>query len=294
MQNMRKIFRNLLADDDIHVAPGIFEGFGAMAAREAGFSVGYVTGNGVSASLIGMPDYDLLSMREVIDAHKRLADIVDFPLIGDADTGYGGVLNVYRAIREFEQSGIAAVHMEDQVSPKRCAYYKAEMELVDIGEFQAKIRAAIAAKDDPEFTLIARTDAYKPFGLEETIRRCQAYAEAGADAIYVVGATDLDHLSRIAASVDVPMLANCNDGDGLALVPLPALREAGVKILLYPAILRSAFIKGAETVLTALRDTGGTLGVLDSLAGIKDLNRLNRFSRYQELERTIKDGGKGE
>ena len=288
MASVRERFHAMLQDDRIYTAPGIFEGFGAMAASEAGFELMYVTGNGLSASLLGMPDYDFLSMREVVDAHARLAKIVDVPLIGDADTGYGGTLNVYRTICEFEQSGVAAVHLEDQASPKKCAYYSsAEMNLIPAAEFEAKIRAAVAARKDPNFKIIARTDAYKPYGLEETIERLCRYAEAGADMVYLVGCTDLDHIRKLADTVRVPVMANCNDGAGLALVPLEELRTAGVKVLLYPAILRSAFIKGAETVLHALKDEGSTLSVLDSLSSIKELNRLNKLEKYLELDRKI-------
>jgi 2-methylisocitrate lyase-like PEP mutase family enzyme len=246
MLNVRQRFRQLLADDQIYPVPGVFEGFGALAAESAGFDLLYVTGNGVSASLIGMPDYDFLTMREVVDAHQRIANIVDVPVIGDADTGYGEILNVYRAIQEFERAGIAAVHLEDQASPKKCAYYKATMELISKENFCLKIRAAVKARKDPDFAIIARTDAYRPFGFQETLDRCKSYVEAGADMVYVVGMTDLQEIKAISDCVKVPLMANCNDGAGLALVPLEQLRAVGVKILLYPAILRSAYIKGRK------------------------------------------------
>lgn len=287
MNKARRVLQAMLRDSAIYIVPGVFEGFGALIAESVGFPVLYVTGNGLSASSIGMPDYDLMSMDEVIAGHRRITGIVNVPVIGDADTGYGSTLNVYRAIKEFERSGVAAVHLEDQASPKKCAYYKADMKLITAEEFCVKLRAALAARQDPEFAIIARTDAYRPHGLAETIRRCQLYAEAGADAVYVVGITSLPDIRAIVQAVPRPLILNCNDGDELALTPVDKLKECGVKMILYPATVRSAVIKGVETALKTLASKNSTQDVLGILAPISELNRLNRLSYYQDLERSL-------
>jgi len=287
MRNMRKVLRDMFKDGEIYTAPSVFEGLGALIAESVGFPVLHITGNGLSASSIGMPDYGLMSMNEVVAGHRRIAGMVNVPVIGDADTGYGGTLNVYRTIREFEQSGVAAVHLEDQTSPKRCAYYTGDMKIISAEEFSIKIKTAISARSDPSFMIIARTDAYRPYGLAETIERCRHYARAGADALFVVGITSLDDIRAIRQATALPLVVNCNDGDGLALISLETMKEAGVKMILYPATVRSAMIRGVENVLKVLKEKGSTRDVLDKLAPISDLNKLNRLSYYQELERSL-------
>jgi 2,3-dimethylmalate lyase len=287
MHDARKVLQAMFKDNAIYIIPGVFEGFGALIAESAGFPALYITGNGLSASSIGMPDYSLMSMDEVVAGHRRITGIVNIPVIGDADTGYGGTLNVYRTVKEFERSGVAAIHLEDQASPKKCAYYKADMNLISAGEFSVKIKAALAARQDPSFAIIARTDAYRPHGLAETIERCRRYAAAGADAIYVVGITSLVDIRAVSQATALPLIVNCNDGDELAMAQVAELKDAGVKMILYPATVRSAVIKGVETALKALAEKGSTKDVLDILAPIKSLNRLNRLSFYQDLERSL-------
>jgi 2,3-dimethylmalate lyase len=287
MHDRRNVLQNMFKDNEIYTVPSVFEGFGALIAEAVGFPALHITGNGLSASAIGMPDYGLMSMDEVVTGHRRIAAMVNVPVIGDADTGYGGTLNVYRTIQEFERSGVAAVHLEDQTSPKKCAYYKTDMTLISAEEFTIKIKTALAARKDTSFAIIARTDAYRPYGLAETIERCRRYAVAGADALFVVGITSLDDIRAVSQATTLPLIVNCNDGDKLALTPLEKLKEVGVKMILYPATVRSAIIKGVETALKALADTGSTKDVLGNLAPISGLNKLNRLSYYQDLERSL-------
>jgi 2-methylisocitrate lyase-like PEP mutase family enzyme len=192
-------------------APGIYDGYGARLVEQAGFTAVYMTGNGVSATLLGRPDVGLVDLTLMTDHARRVAASVNIPLICDADTGYGNVVNVRRTIMEFEAAGVAAIHMEDQVSPKRCAQMPGDRTVIDFDEAVAKIAAASAARSDPEFVLIARTDSAGALGLQEAIRRTQAFAQAGADAVFVELKSNpniLQDILAIKSGVSVPVVVN--------------------------------------------------------------------------------------
>ena len=284
MSTQRETLQRMLQDDKIYILPGVFECIGALIAEGAGFSAIAVTGNGLSASAIGMPDFGLMSMTEVVERSRLIASAVGIPVIADADTGYGGTLNVYRTVKEFEQAGVAGIHLEDQASPKKCAYYQADQKLISADDFVAKIKAAVAARSDKSFALVIRTDAFRIQGLAETIDRCRRYADAGADALFVVGLTSLEDIRAVSAATPIPLMVNTNDGDKLASIPLDELRATGVKLLAYPATVRSAMVKGVEAALQALAANGTTNKVLPDLAPISSLSKLTRLAFYQELE----------
>lgn len=270
----RQSLRSLLADNETYTVPGIFECLGAKIAQNIGFKVIFATGNGVSASLLGKPDVGLMSMREVVDSSANIANCVSIPVIGDADTGYGSVLNVIRTVQEFERAGIAGIFMEDQPTPKRCAYYPGEQRLVTAAEHAAKIRAAKWACTDKDFCVIARTDAFRIYGLEDTIDRARLYTQAGADAIFAIGIPDLATARILADALTVPLIINVNDGDPLTRVDIKDLNAAGVKFVFYPPTARAAVVRALETVLSCLYRTGSTTGVLDQLASLSEFNSL--------------------
>ncbi|MDR3588210.1 MAG: isocitrate lyase/PEP mutase family protein [Negativicutes bacterium] len=290
MAKRRETLQRMLRDDKIYILPGVFECIGALVAEQAGFPAIGVTGNGLSASAIGMPDFGLMSMAEVVERSRQIASAVGIPVIADADTGYGGTLSVYRTVREFEQTGVAGIHLEDQASPKKCAYYQADQKLISTDDFVAKIKAATAARQDKAFALVIRTDAYRLRGLAETVERCRLYAAAGADMLFVVGLTSLEDIRAISAATPVPLMVNTNDGDKLAAIPLDELRAAGVKIIAYPATVRSAMVKAVETALRALAADGNTNKVLPALAPISGLSELTRLAHYQALEHSWETG----
>jgi len=287
MSTQRETLQRMLQDDKIYILPGVFECIGALIAEGAGFSAIAVTGNGLSASAIGMPDFGLMSMAEVVERSRLIANAVGIPVIADADTGYGGTLNVYRTVKEFEQAGVAGIHLEDQASPKKCAYYQADQKLISADDFVAKIKAAVAARSDKSFALVIRTDAFRIQGLAETIDRCRRYADAGADALFVVGLTSLEDIRAVSAATPIPLMVNTNDGDKLASIPLDELRVAGVKLLAYPATVRSAMVKGVGAALQALAANGNTNKVLPDLAPISSLSKLTRLAFYQGLEHSL-------
>ncbi len=240
----RRALRELLQGKQTVRAPGIYDGYGARLVEQAGFSAVYMTGNGVSASLLGRPDVGLIDLTLMTDHARRVAGSVSIPLICDADTGYGNVVNVRRMIAEFEAAGVAAIHMEDQISPKRCAQMPGDRSVLDFDEAVSKIAAASAARSDAEFVLIARTDSAGALGLSEAIRRVRAFAQEGADAVFVElkeSPSLMEDIATIKASVSVPIVVNMDSGGGLAELSFESMKNAGIDLGIYPAMARGAF-----------------------------------------------------
>ena len=243
------------------VAPGVYDGYGARMVAQLGFEAVYMTGNGVSASLLGRPDVGLVDL-SLITAHaRRVAACMDLPVICDADTGYGGVVAVRRTVEEFEAAGVAAIHIEDQISPKRCAQLPGARTVLPFGEAVAKIEAAVAARNDPAFMVIARTDSVGSGGLAEGIRRAQAFEQAGADAVFVeLKAHDgiLADLRQIADAITVPCTVNMDAGGPLATLHSSALHTHGIGLAIYPALLRNALGFAMRDALQHLQADGNT------------------------------------
>ena len=268
----RKALRALLAGPGLIAAPGGYDGITARAIEHAGFGVAYMTGAGVSASR-GFPDFGLLTLTEMAHAAGTMAQAVKIPVIADADTGYGNELNVTRTIREYERAGVAGCHIEDQVSPKRCGHLDGK-EVVPREEFIAKIRAAVAARVDPDFLLIARTDARAVVDLDEAIARANAALQAGADMAFVEAAQSMEELALIPQRVQGPCLLNIVRAGKTPDVPLDAAQRMGYRLAILPSLLIGAITETCDQALHTLRSTGrppasaNTLGVAD------------RFRRY--------------
>jgi len=259
----RHVLRKLLQGMEALRAPGIYDGYGARLVEQAGFSAAYMTGNGVSATLLGRPDVGLVDLTMMADHARRVASCINIPLICDADTGYGNVVNVRRTIMEFEAAGVAAIHMEDQVSPKRCAQMPGDRTVLDFSEAVAKVAAASAARSDPEFVLIARTDSAGALGLQEAIRRTQAFAQAGADAVFVELKSNpnvLQDILEIKAGVSVPVVVNVDSALALRNLQSTQLKQAGVDLAIYPAMARGVFGHAMRSALSHLQSTGNMAG----------------------------------
>ena len=244
----RARLRELLARKEITVAPFVFDCLQAKLAEQAGFEAIYMTGFGTSASR-GFPDLGLMTMTEMVANVRAIANAVKIPLIADADTGYGNPMNVWRTVREYEDAGAAALHLEDQVFPKRCGFL-AGKQVIPMEEMIPKVRAACDARRDKNLVIIARSDALAVNGWEDVIRRCRAYRDAGADMIFVDGIRTRDDLTTYAKELaDIPALYNG------ALLPAPELGKLGFKLNIHPATLMVAF----EAMRSALRElkTGG-------------------------------------
>ncbi|WP_018331261.1 isocitrate lyase/PEP mutase family protein [Actinomycetospora chiangmaiensis] len=270
----RARLRELLASGAPVVAPGAYDALSARLVEQAGFDVVYMTGFGTTASLLGRPDVGLLGQAEMVDNARRMVSVVDVPLIADADTGYGNPINVIRAVREYEQAGVAGLHLEDQVMPKKCGHL-AGKEVVPLGEMTAKIRAAVDARTDPDLVLIARTDAAQTHGVDAAIERARAFADAGADLLFVEAPTSGDDLEKVASSLaGFPLVFNGAEGGRTPLPPLSRLAELGFALVLYPVSTLLAAASGVRTMLGHLAEHGSPTGALEQL----DVSGLDRFT----------------
>ena len=246
--------RELLASGGLIQAPGAYDGITARLTAQAGFPAVYMTGAGASAAR-GYPDYGLLTLTEMVENAGILARAVDVPVIADADTGYGNELNVTRTVREFEGRGVAAIHIEDQVSPKRCGHL-AGKDVVGREEFVSKIRAAAAARRDPDFVLIARTDANAVMGLEEAVSRANAALLAGADMAFVEAPRSLEELAAIPQQVNGPCVLNIVPGGLTPLVSASDAQALGFRMVIYPGLALKEVIISVDAALKALKADG--------------------------------------
>jgi len=255
----RKRLRELLLGNNVVQAPGVYEAYGARLVQNAGFNAVYMTGNGVSATLLGFPDVGLVDLTMISDHARRVAHCVDIPLICDADTGYGNVVNVCRTMTEFEAAGVAAIHIEDQVSPKRCAQMEGARMVVDFSEAVKKIEAAVAARSDPDFVIIARTDAAESLGFEEALRRGRAFAAAGADVVFVELKACPDILTQIRRAkeeVGAALLVNMDAGPILKNLRASDAKAIGIDLGIYPGFARHVFGYAMTQALSHLQDHG--------------------------------------
>ena len=260
--------RVLVTGNEVVIAPGVFDGLSARLAARAGFPALYATGGGIARSM-GYPDLGLLSPREIVDRLAIIVEHAGVPVIADADTGYGNALNVRRAVREFERAGVAALHLEDQTFPKRCGHYD-DKAVVPTAEMVQKLRAARDALVDPDFILIARTDALAVEGLDAAIERGEAYHAAGADVVFVEAPTSDAQIATIARRIAAPKLINMFQGGKTPLVPLPRLRELGYRIVIIPSDLQRAAIRAMEETLAAIARDGNSAALADRMASFSD------------------------
>jgi carboxyvinyl-carboxyphosphonate phosphorylmutase len=231
--SVRRTLRRLVGAKNGLVVPGAYDGVSARLVERAGFPAVYMTGFGTSASRLGLPDLGYAGLAEMADHARNLAAAVGIPLIADADTGYGNALGVRRTVQAYEAAGVAALHIEDQVAPKRCGHLRGH-QIVPLEEFAGKIRAAADARHDPDLLIIARTDAISAVGLDEALRRGEAAARAGADVLFIEAPRDEAQVERVARAFDVPLLYNYAAGGRSPLLPFPRLRALGYAIVILP------------------------------------------------------------
>jgi methylisocitrate lyase len=232
-----------------------------------------MSGSGAANSLLGQPDLGLTTMTEMASQAARICGATQLPVVADADTGYGGPLNVRRTVQEYERAGVAGLHLEDQTFPKRCGHF-AGKSVVPVEEMVARIRAALAARTDPDLVIIARSDAAAVEGLAGAIERGRAYEQAGADALFIEAPESVDHLRQIAHAFRVPRIANMVEGGTTPLVPASELEAMGYKLVLHAgALLRTAALAMQQT-LRHLRATGSTLGIENRLVSFDERNRI--------------------
>src|SRR5260221_310591 len=286
MDSARKSLRARINNRPLLVAPGIYDAYGARFVEQAGFEAVYMTGNGVSASLLGRPDVGLVDLTLFAQHAHRAAACVDIPLICDADTGYGNAVNVRHTVREFEAAGVAALHIEDQLTPKRCGHLPGARPVIELGEAVGKIEAAVAARLDPDFIIIARTDAASGLGLDAAIKRVQAFHKAGADVLFVelkTSATILDDMKRITESADAPFLVNIDGGGKLGELSVPEIEQLGFRIAIYPGLERYAAGYAIRDALGALKRDGSTRAVRERMLSMHGYNQALDIDDIDDL-----------
>ena len=267
--------RELLSQERLLVAPFTYDAFMAKIAEAVGFPIVYMSGFGTAMSK-GYPDVGLVSMSEMVDNARRIANTVSVPVIADADTGYGNAINVRRTVREYEQAGVAGIHLEDQVFPKKCGFFEGK-QVIPMEEHVAKVRAALDAREDPDFLIIARCDALAVNGWDDTIRRCRAYYEAGADMVFVDGIKSTEDLERYAHDLaDAPRLYN---GD---LVSTQEIERLGFKIMIHRGSMFAVY-KWVRNVMEQLKSEGAVdpslYGKREEVAGLLGLDAIYEMEK---------------
>ena len=283
-----RALRERMAAPGIVVAPGCYDCISARLVEVAGFDALYVTGSGVSMSALGAPDMGALSFGEIIDRVRRICDAVSIPVIADADTGYGGPLNVIRTMREFERAGVSAVQFEDQEWPKKCGHEPGR-KVASSREMEQRIRAAADARVDPDVMIVARTDAIALEGFEAALERAERYREAGADILFVEAPQSEAELGQVPKRLGVPCLANMVEGGRTPVLPFPTLEALGFKVAIYPNSLTRLFARAGQDLLSSLRTTGSTAAMANQMLDHNQLWTLFENERWQALEKRFQD-----
>ena len=262
-------FRRLLNEPGIIMAPGAYDCLTAKLIETAGFPAIYMTGAGTSVARLGYPDLALATMTEMLDNASQIASIVDIPVIADADTGYGGILNVRRTVRQYERSGVAALHLEDQEFPKRCGHLD-DKRVISTDDMVQKIRAAVDARTDDDFTIIVRTDAIAVTGWEDAMDRCEQYVEAGADVLFVEALRTPEQIEQAGRELNVPLLYNYVETGKSPLLPAKELEKYGFKIVIYPASGLLSAMHAVRETLATLKLQGTTSHLLENMDSLQD------------------------
>ncbi|MGI9596402.1 MAG: isocitrate lyase/PEP mutase family protein [Acidimicrobiales bacterium] len=279
-------FLRLLADPGRRpvVVPGCYDALGARLIQQAGFDAVYMTGFGASASLLGRPDVGLLGLSEMADQARRIVAAADLPVIADADTGYGNQINVIRTVQAYEQAGVSGIHIEDQVLPKRCGHMEGKV-VVPEGEFTAKITAAVEARSNPDFVIIARTDARAPHDLDAAIGRARAARNAGADVLFVEALLDEDELRTVTTELaDIPLVFNWAEGGKTPPLTIDEITELGFAMVIMPISTLLAATKAMEEVLARIRIDGTPAGAVDDLPSFSTFTDTIGLPEINQLE----------
>ena len=292
MNSKGKQLKELIHAPRILITPGVYDGFSARLVQKMGFRSGTISGAGVSESKLGWADRGIMGYGENVEACRRIVACSDLLLQGDADTGYGNALNVYFTVRGFEDAGLAAVMIEDQVWPKRCGHMAGKA-VIPAEEMVQKIKGAVAARRDPDFVIKARTDAAAPLGLEEAIRRLNLYAEAGADCLFADALLSAKDIERVVKSVPKPLSVNMGLGirsrPTTPLLSPKQLEEMGVAQISYPRLLSTAAVKGMMNAIEVFKEEvvekNHVVDRPDLLVSFNELNELMGLDDLEELEK---------
>jgi methylisocitrate lyase len=279
MMQKAKMLRKMLAEPGLILLPGVYDALSAKLAVAAGFKVIYLSGSAIAMSQFGYPDIGLPTMSEVMEQARRVTAAVDVPVVVDIDTGYGNAVNVLRTIREAEAAGVAAVQLEDQVFPKKCGHFEGK-EIISSNEMVGKIKAAVAARRQ-ELVIIGRTDARAVTSLEDAIQRGRAYAEAGADVVFVEAPRSPEEMAEITKSIPAPLLINMVEGGKTPQLSLAELQAIGFKIALYPTACIRAASQTLQNFYRHLLVHGSTADILDQMVSFTERNEITGLAGYE-------------
>lgn len=283
----QSLIKQLQDKNKIIVMPGVYDALSARIAEKIGFDVIFQSGYSVSAGILGMPDYGFLNAGETVEQARKIARAVSIPLIVDVDTGYGNPLTVWRLIRDLENAGVAGVFLEDQVWPKRCGHMSGK-QVVAMDDYIPKLKAAIEARRNKEFVIVARTDAIEPLGLDEAIRRGQEYRKVGADAVFIEAPRTVEDLKKIAKSVNAPLVANMMEGGKTPLLSAEELRKIGFRLVVFPLSALFAATYAIKEVFQALKTKGITKSCMNRMVTFEEFNKLVDLPKYKQLEHKYK------
>lgn len=284
----RRRLRERLQAPGLIVAPGIFDMISAKFADRMGFDTLYMTGYGTVASYLGLPDAGLASYTDMVNRVAAFAGGTNTPLIADGDTGYGGLLNVAHTVRGYEAAGATGIQLEDQEFPKKCGHTPGRR-VIPIEDMVRKIRVAVEARTDPDFLIVARTDARTTHGLDEALRRAQAYSDAGADILFVESPETRDEMAKIASTFAKPTLINVVEGGRTPVLDKETLTQMGFKMAIYPTAAFLAVGQTLQNIYQTLKESGDTTQIPDQLYPFEDFSRLMGFEAVWDFDRRHAD-----
>ncbi len=288
--NPRRRLRELLADGQLVPAPGVYDAMSARLVEAAGFPAVYMSGFGVTASLLGRPDIGLLGMSEMAQVARRIVSAVDVPVIADADTGYGNAINVIRTVQDYEAAGVAAMHIEDQVTPKRCGHMTGK-QVVPAEVMIDKVRAAVAARQDPDLVLIARTDAAAVEGIDAAIDRAMRYREAGADMLFLDALSSQEDIEKAATALAAEqVLFSWGEGGLTPPTTLDQLRGWGFNLVIFPVAALLASVSATRSLLAQISSDGTPIRAMEGLPNLKEFFGLIGLEEIDELGRRFGHG----
>lgn len=275
--------REFLSVNGSLVMPGVYDALSAKIAARAGFEVIFITGYSLSATLLGEPDFGLLTQTEMLSATQRICSVVETPIIVDADTGYGNALNVIRTVKELIRAGAAGMFLEDQVWPKRCGHMQGK-QVIPLEEHLKKLQAAISARVGSDLYIVARTDARQALGLKKAIARGIAFKEAGTDAVFIEAPESKEEMREIARNVPGPLVANMIERGVTPLMRPEELKEIGFQLIVWPLGPLYASAQALQGVYTALRQRGTTAGILDQLISFDEFHKIVGLEEKYKLD----------
>lgn len=275
--------RGLIEDDEILMIPVVHDALCAKIAEQSGFKAIFTAGYANSAALLGKPDVSLLTLTEMVDVASRIADAANIPVFADGDTGHGNISNVIRTVKLFEKAGVAGLFIEDQVQPKRCGHMEGK-QVIAPEEMAAKIRAALDARSDPDFVIMARTDALAVNGIEDAISRAQLYRDAGADLIFVEAPESIDQMRRIIREVDAPHMVNMLPGGRTPMLTAMELQDIGYSVVAYATTCTYTIARAVKDIFEILKRNGTTAGYEGRMMKFDEFNKLVGLDEIRAIE----------